>query len=157
MIKHIEIVDVEKRDEYVKRFTSQVRRFRYMGFMVIIIDAVIIALLIGAFITGATTVKNMSMAMAMVAVFSIPFLMMNFNRSWQLGSDVETDRVQVYTGRISKIKKETKGRKTFLILTVDKVQFKINEEYCSGIEMDAKVSVVAGINSNVPVSIFPAE
>ena len=157
MIKHIEIVDSEKRDEYVKRFTSQVRRFRYMGFMVIIIDAAIIAMLIIAFITGATTAKNMGMAMAMVAVFSIPFLMMNFNKSWQLGSDVETDRVQVLTGRISKIKKETKGKKAFLILTVDRVQFKIKEEYCSGVEMDAKVSIVEGISSKIPIALFPAE
>lgn len=157
MIKHIEIVDGERREEYVKRFRSQVKRFRNMGFLIVLIDIVLVALLVTSYMTGRSTAMTLGMSVALVAVFSIPFMMMNFNKSWQLGSDAETDRIQVLTGRVSKIKKETKGKRKFLIITMDKVDYKINEDYCSGVDIDKKIAIATGISSRVPVEITVAE
>ncbi len=157
MIKHIEIVDGEKREEYVRRFLSQVKRFRYMGFLVVAIDAAITAMLVVSYASGTTTAMTLGMSMAMVAVVSIPFMMMNFNKSWQLGSDAGTDRVQVLTGHVSKIKKETRRGKTYLVLTVDRENFQISQEYCTGVDVNAKVAITVGISSKVPVSITAVE
>ena len=157
MIKHIEIVEGDKRQEYIRRFQSQARRYKYMGFMVVGIIAVITALLVTSYATGTSTAMTLGMSMALLAVFSIPFMMMHFNKSWQLGADTETDRVQVLTGRISKIKKETKGKKTFLVITMDRVDYKINEEHCSGVDVDRKVAIVTGISSKVPVEVTAVE
>lgn len=157
MIKHIEIVETDKREEYVRRFHSHVRRFRYMGFMVVLIDAVVTALLVLSYVTKNSTAMTLGMSMALLAVFSIPFIMMNFNKSWQLGSDAQTDRVQVLTGRVMKIKKETRRGRAYLTLTVDRENFHIKEEYCTGIDIDAKVAIIVGISSKVPIAVAAVE
>jgi len=157
MIKHIEIVEGERHEKYIKRFLSQVRRFRYMGFMVVGIVIAVSGLLAVSYATGRSTAMTLGFSMALVAVFSVPFMMMYFNKSWQLGSDSQTDHVQVLTGRVSLIKKESKGRKNYLILTVDNQVFTINEEYCSGVEKDKKVAITVGISSKVPVEVSAVE
>lgn len=157
MIKHIEIVDVKKREQFSKRFLSQVRRFRYMGFIVIMVDALITALLVSSYVAGKSTKLALGMSMAMVALLTVPFMIIFFNKSWQLGADAETDHVQVLTGRVEKIKKETKGRKTYLVLTVDRQEFKINEDYCVGVDVGVKVAITVGISSKVAVEVAAVE
>jgi hypothetical protein len=93
------------------------------------------------------------MSMAMVALLTVPFMIIFFNKSWQLGADAETDHVQVLTGRVEKIKKETKGKKTYLTLTVDRQLFTINEEYCTGVDVGVKVAITIGISSKVAVEV----
>lgn len=157
MIKHIDIVDGERREQLARRFLSQVRRFRYMGFIVIMIDAAITALLVFSYVSGKSTKLALGMSMAMVALLTVPFMIIFFNKSWQLGADAETDHVQVLTGRVEKIKKEPKGKKTYLVLTVDRQNFTINEEYCKGVDIGVKVAITMGISSKVAVEIAPVE
>lgn len=157
MIKHIDIVDGERREQLSRRFLSQVKRFRYMGFIVIMIDAAITALLIFSYVSGKSTKLALGMSMAMVALLTVPFMIIFFNKSWQLGADAETDHVQVLTGRVEKIKKEPKGKKTYLVLTVDRQNFTINEEYCKGVDIGVKVAITVGISSKVAVEIAAVE
>ena len=157
MIKHIDIVDGERREQFSNRFLSQVRRFRYMGFIVILIDAGITTLLVTSYVTGKSTKLALGMSMAMVALLTVPFMIIFFNKSWQLGADAETDHVQVLTGRVEKIKKEPKGKKTYLVLTVDRQNFTINEEYCKGVDVGVKVAITVGISSKVAVEVAAVE
>lgn len=157
MIKHIDIVDGERREQLSRRFLSQVRRFRFMGFVVIMIDAAITALLVFSYVSGKSTKLALGMSMAMVALLTVPFMIIFFNKSWQLGADAETDHIQVYTGRVEKIKKEAKGKKNYLVLTVDKQNFTINEEYCKGVDIGVKVAITVGISSKVAVEIVAVE
>ncbi|HPS56888.1 MAG TPA: hypothetical protein PK514_02180 [Spirochaetota bacterium] len=157
MIKHIDIVDGERREQFSHRFISQVRRFRYIGFMVIMADAALTALLVTSYVTGKSTKLALGMSMAMVALLTVPFMIIFFNKSWQLGADAETDHLQVLTGRVEKIKKEVKGKKTYLVLTVDKQNFTINEEYCKGVDVGVKVAITVGISSKVAVDVAAVE
>ncbi len=157
MNKYIEIVEDKDKEMVVNRFKNKIKHYKRIGSAFILADAIIIALLIIAYISGKSNAMNIGIFLAVVAVFTIPFIMFSFNKVWQLGSDIESARVQVVSGRVDKIKNEAVRKRKYYIVFMERCEIKIDEDYCEPFTVNDKINISLGISSKVAVSAVKAE
>ncbi len=152
MNKYIEIVEDKDKEMVIHRFKNKIKYYKYFGGAFIIGDAVVIVLMIIAYATGQTNPMNIGIFLAVVAAFTIPVIMSRFNTVWQLGSDIESQRVQVLSGNIDKIKTEIVRKRKYNIFFMGRFQIRIDDEYCEPIAVNDKVNISQGISSKIPIS-----
>ncbi len=152
MNKYIEIVEDKDKDLVIRRFKNKIKYYKYIGSAFIIADAVVIVLVFIAYAAGQTNPMNIGIFLAVVAAFTIPVIMSRFNTVWQLGSDIESQRVQVLSGKIDKIKTETVRNRKYNIFFMGRLEIRIDDEYCEPIAVNDKVNISQGISSKVPIS-----
>lgn len=156
MIKRIEIVEDKDKELVEHRFRNKIRHYKYIGSAVIAADAVAIVLLIIALVAGKSNGMNVGIFLAVIAAFTIPVIMSSFNKVWQLGSDIESQRVQVLTGKIDKMKVEVVRKRKYNIFFMDRIEIKIDDEYCEPVALNDKINVMQGISSKIAISATKA-
>lgn len=157
MNKYIEIVEDKNRELVVNRFKNKIKHYKYIGSAFILADAIVIVLLIIAYISGKSNAMNIGIFLAVVAVFTIPFILFSFNKVWQLGSDIESERVQVISGRVDKIKNEAVRKRKYTIVFMERCEIKIDDDYCEQFNVNDKINISLGISSKVAVSAIKIE
>ena len=157
MHKYIEIVEDKDKDLVIHRFRNKIRYYKFIGGAVILADALVIAMLIVAYVLGATNAMNIGIFMAVVAAFTIPVIMSSFNKVWQPRSDIESNRVQVLSGRVDKMKTEIVRKRKYNIVFMDRLEIKIDDEYCDPFSVDDKINISQGISSKIAISTLKIE
>jgi len=152
MNKYIEIVEDKDKELVVHRFKNKIKYYKYVGSAFVLGDAIVIALCIVALAFKKSNAMNIGMFLAVVAVFTIPFIMSNFNKVWQLGSDIESNRVQVVSGRIDKMKTEVVMKRKYNIFFMERNEIRIDDEYCGPFEANDKINISRGISSKVAIA-----
>ena len=152
MNKYIEIVEDKDKEMVVHRFRNKIRYYKYIGSAFVLGDALVIALCALAVVLKKSNAMNIGIFLAVVAAFTIPFIMSSFNKVWQLGSDIESNRVQVVSGRIDKLKTEIVRKRKYNIFFMERNEIRIDDEYCEPALVDDKISISRGISSRVPIS-----
>ncbi len=151
MIKRIEIVEDKDKELVLHRFKNKIRYYKYIGSLVVFGDAAVIALLVTALVFKKSNAMNVGIFLAVVAAFTIPVIMFSFNKVWQLGSDIESQRVQILTCRVDRIKVETVRKRKFNIFFVDRKEIRIDDEYCEPIAVNDRINITQGISSRIPI------
>jgi len=152
MNKYIEIVEDKDKDMVIHRFKNKIKHYKYTGSAFIAADAIVIVMLIIAYIAHATNAMNIGIFLAVVGAFTIPMIMSRFNTVWQLGSDIDSKRVQVICGRVDKIKTEVIRKRKYNIFFMERNEIRIDDEYCEPISVDDKVNISRGISSKIAIS-----
>lgn len=157
MNRYIEILDDTNRDMIVERFRQNIKHYRKNVTVLLIGDAIVLALVFMAYSFGKSNAMNIAIFIAVVAAFTIPPIMSSLNKMWQLGSDVESGRVQVVSGTIDKIKTESARKRKYNIIIMDRNNFHVDDIYCENIREGGKVNLSLGISSKVVVSAVNIE
>jgi len=157
MNRYIEILDDRNRDMIFERFRNKIKHYRSVAAIFLIGDAVILTLVFFAYASGKSNGVNIAIFIAVVAVFTIPYIMSSLNKVWQLGSDIESGRIQVVSGTIDKIKTETVRKVNYNLIFIERDKFRIDEIYCDNIRENGKVNISVGISSKIPVSAVNVE
>jgi len=152
MNKYIEIVEDKDREMIEHRFKNKIRYFKFNGSVIIIVDAVLVILLIIAYALKKSNAMNIGIFLAVVAAFTIPLIMSSFNKVWQLGSDIESKRVQIVSGRVDKIKSEIVRKRKYNIYFMERSEIKIDDVYCDQIAVNDKINITQGISSKIAIS-----
>jgi len=151
MLKRIEIVEDKDKELVLHRFKNKIKYYKKVGGAVVLGDALVIALLSVALVFKKSNAMNVGIFLAVVAAFTIPVIMFSFNKVWQLGSDIESKRVQIITCRVDKIKVEIKGKRKYNVFFVERKEIHIDDEYCEPIAVNDKIDVTQGISSRIPI------
>ena len=157
MNRYIEILDDTNKEMIVERFKLKIKHYRNNVAMFVIGDAVVLTLVFLAYSFGKSNAMNIAIFIAVVAAFTIPPILSSLNKMWQLGSDVESGRVQMVSGIIDKIKTEKKGKGQYNIIIMDRSNFRVDDIYCENIKENSKVNIALGISSKIAVSAINAE
>ena len=152
MNKYIEIVEDKDKEMVVHRFKNKIKYYKYMGSAFVLGDAIVIALCVIALVLGKSNAMNIGIFLAVVAAFTIPFIMSSFNKVWQLGSDIESNRVQVVSGRIDKMKTEVVRKRKYNIFFMERNEIRIDDDYCDPVAVNDKINISRGISSKIPIS-----
>ncbi|HNX23776.1 MAG TPA: hypothetical protein PKG60_06980 [Spirochaetota bacterium] len=152
MNKYIEIVEDKDKEMVVHRFRNKIRYYKYIGSAVVLGDAIVIALCAIAVFFKKSNAMNIGIFIAVMAAFTIPFIMSSFNKVWQLGSDIESNRVQVVSGRIDKIKTEIIRKRKYNIIFMERSEIRIDDDYCDQFAVNDKINISQGISSKIPIS-----
>jgi len=152
MNKYIEIVEDKDKEMVVHRFRNKIRYYKYIGSAFVMGDGIVIVLLAIAYATGKSNAMNIGIFIAVVAALTIPFIMSSFNKVWQLGSDIESNRVQVVSGRIDKMKTEVVRKRKYNIFFMERNEIRIDDDYCEPVTVNDKISISRGISSKVAIS-----
>lgn len=153
MEKFIDIVEDKDKEIFNRRFNNKIRYYKRIAASIIAADFILIVLMAVAYISGQTNPMNIGIFMAVVAVFTIPFIMSSLNRVWQLGSDIMSGRVQVLSGRVDKIKTEVKMKRKYNLLFMERTEIKVDDDYCEPFSVSDRINIVQGISSKIPVSV----
>jgi hypothetical protein len=156
MNKYIEIVEDNDKEMVLHRFKNKIRYYKYTGSAFVLGDAVVIVLCGIAVALKKTNAMNIGIFLAVVAAFTIPFIMSSFNKVWQLGSDIESNRLQILSGRVDKIKTETVRKRKYNIFFMDRFEIRIDDEYCEPVAVNDKINISQGISSKIPISAVKA-
>lgn len=157
MNRYIEILDDTNRDMIVDRFRHKIKHYRKNVSIFLIGDAIVLTLVFIAYSLGKSNAMNIAIFIAVVAAFTIPPIMSSLNRVWQLGSDIESGRIQVVSGIIDKIKTETVRKRKYNIIIIDRSNFRVDDIYCENIREGLKVNLSLGISSKIAVSAVNVE
>ncbi len=152
MNKYIEIVEDKDKEMVVHRFRNKIKYYKYVGSAFILGDAIVIALCAVALAFEKSNAMNIGIFLAVIAAFTIPFIMSSFNKVWQLGSDIESNRVQVVSGRIDKMKTEVVRKRKYNIFFMERNEIRIDDDYCEPFSVDDKINIARGISSKIPIS-----
>lgn len=152
MNRYIEILDDTNKDMIVERFRHKIKHYRNNVAVFLIGDAIVLTLVFMAYSFGKSNAMNIAIFIAVVAAFTIPPIMSSLNKMWQLGSDVESGRIQVVSGTIDKIKTETVRKTKYNIIFIDRANFRVDDIYCENIQENSKVNIALGISSKIAVS-----
>ncbi len=152
MNKYIEIVEDKDKEMVLRRFKNKIRYYKYIGSAFVMGDGIVIVLLAIAYVTGKSNAMNIGIFIAVVAALTIPFIMSSFNKVWQLGSDIESNRVQVVSGRIDKMKTEVVRKRKFNIFFLERNEIRIDDDYCDPVSAGDKINISRGISSKVAIS-----
>jgi hypothetical protein len=157
MSRYIEILEDTNRDIIVERFRQKIKHYRSTVLFFIFGDALVLTLVFLAYYTGRSNAMNIAIFIAVVAAFTIPPIMSSLNKIWQLGSDIESGRIQVVSGTIDKIKTETIKKIKYNIIFIERDKYRIDDIYCENIKENHKVNISLGISSKIPVSAVNLE
>jgi len=152
MNKYIEIVEDKDKEMVIHRFKNKIKYYKYIGSAFVAGDAIVIALCAVALILKKSNAMNIGIFIAVVAAFTIPFIMSSFNKVWQLGSDIESNRVQVVSGRIDKMKTEIVRKRKYNIFYIERNEIRIDDDYCDQVAANDKINISRGISSKVAIS-----
>lgn len=152
MNKYIEIVEDKDKEMVEHRFKNKIKYYKYIGSAFVLGDAIVIALCVIALALGKSNAMNIGIFIAVIAAFTIPFIMSSFNKVWQLGSDIESNRVQVVSGRIDKMKTEVVRKRKYNIFFMERNEIRIDDDYCDPVAINDKINISRGISSKIPIS-----
>lgn len=154
MNKYIEIVDDKDKEMVIHRFRNKIKYYKYIGTAFVGGIAFVIVLLGIAYAMGKSNAMNIGIFLAVVAAFTIPFIMSSFNKVWQLGSDIESQRVQIVSGKIDKIKTEIVRKRKYNIIFMGRSEIRIDDDYCEPFAVNDRINIVRGISSKIAISAF---
>jgi uncharacterized membrane protein len=152
MNKYIEIVEDKDREQYLHRFKNKIRYYKYIGSAFIIGDGIVIVMVSVAYALGKSNAMNIGIFMAVVAALTIPVIMSCFNKVWQLGDDILSERVQVVSGRVDKLKTEVVRKRKYNIVFMERNEIRIDDDYCEPFEVNDKINIARGISSKIAIS-----
>jgi len=152
MHKYIEIVDEKDKELVIHRLKNKIKYYKYIGSAFVFGDAAVVVLLVIAYVSGRSNAMNIGIFIAVVAAVTIPFIMSSFNKVWQLGSDILSERVQVLSGRVDKMKFEIVRKRKYNIVFMERNEIRIDDDYCEPFAVNDKVNISRGISSKIAVS-----
>lgn len=157
MNRYIEILEDNNRDMIIERFREKIKHYKTIAAIFLFGDALVLILVFLAYKFGKSNAMNIAIFIAVVAAFTIPYIMSSLNKMWQLGSDIESNRIQIVSGTIDKIKTETVRKVKYNIIFIERNKFNIDDKYCENISDNSRVNIALGISSKVPVSAVIVE
>jgi len=151
MNERIDIPEGEDKALYSQRFRETAKRYKITGWVIALSDIILIILIMGSYISGKSSRMDLTITVAILCVLTFPFIFSAFNKGSQLISDIESDRVQVVTGNVTKIKKEKKRGTTVRVINLDRAKININEKYCDDFSVNDRIQVIRGISSRIAI------
>ncbi|HOP64205.1 MAG TPA: hypothetical protein PK358_07715 [Spirochaetota bacterium] len=151
MNERIDIPDGEEKILYTERFREIAKSFKRKGWLFVIIAFIITIIIIASYTTGRVSAMDLTITVAIMSVLSFPFILSAFNKGSQLISDIESDRVQIVTGIVTKIKSEKKRSRTLKLLILDRAKIYIDEKYCKEFQENDRIRIVRGVSSRIAV------
>ncbi|HOK03279.1 MAG TPA: hypothetical protein PKX79_12140 [Spirochaetota bacterium] len=151
MNERIHTPEEDEKSLYTERFEKIAKSFKRKGLLVVAIDILLTVIIAIAYASGKSSSMDLTITIALLSVFTFPFIFSFLNKSSQLMSDIESNRVQIVTGEVLKIKEEQKGNKTFKLLIMDRAKILIDSRFCSDFKENDRIRIIRGVSSKVPV------
>ncbi len=152
MNERIDIPDGEEKILYTERFRQTSKNFKRKGWLFVLADLIVVVIIIASYTSGRSSAMDLTITVAILSVLTIPFMLSAFNKGSQLISDIESDRVQIVTGVVTKIKSEKKRGKTLKLLMLERTKIYIDGKYCGEFKENDRIRIVRGVSSRIAVS-----
>lgn len=155
MNERIDIPEGEEKILYTERFRKIAKSFKRKGWLFVTGDLIVTVIIIASYISGRSQKIDLTITIAILSVLTFPFIFSAFNKGSQLISDIESERVQVVTGVVSKIRSEKKHNRTLKLLQMDRARITIDEKYCKEFKENDRIRVIRGVSSRIAVYAEP--
>lgn len=151
MNERIDIPEGEEKALFAERFLKIAKLYKRKGWLFVIIDLIVATVIIISYASGKSQKIDLTITIAILSVITFPFIFSAFNKGSQLISDIESERVQIVTGTVTKIKTEKKRRITLKELHLDRAKIHIDEKFCGEFRENDRIRIIRGVSSKVAV------
>ncbi len=151
MNERIDIPEGEDKALYAERFRTIAKVYKRKGWLFVLGDLIVGILIIGSYASGRSQKIDLTITIAIMSVLTFPFIFSAFNKGSQLISDIESERVQIVTGIVTKIKTEKKRGLTLKELHLDRAKIHIDVKFCNEFQENDRVRIIRGVSSRIAV------
>ena len=155
MNERIDIPEGEDKTLYTDRFRKIAKVYKRKGWLFLIGDLIVTIIIIASYASGKSQKIDLTITIAILSVLTFPFIFSAFNKGSQLISDIESERVQIVTGIVTKIKTEKKRGLTLKELHLDRAKIHIDEKYCKEFRENDRIRIIRGVSSRIAVFAEP--
>ncbi len=151
MNERIDIPEGDDKILYAERFRNIAKVYKRKGWLFVIGALIVTVIIIASYASGKSQKIDLTITIALLSVLTFPFIFSAFNKGSQLISDIESERVQIVTGTVTKIKTEKKRRITLKELHLDRAKIHIDEKFCKECQENDRIRIIRGVSSRVAV------
>lgn len=151
MNERIDIPEGEEKILYVERFRKIAKVYKRKGWLFLLGDLAVTVIIIASYASGKSQKIDLTITIAILSVLTFPFIFSSFNKGSQLISDIESERVQIVTGIVTKIKTDRKRGLTLKELHLDRAKIHIDEKYCKEFQENDRIRIIRGVSSRIAV------
>ncbi len=151
MNERIDIPEGEDKILYTGRFREIAKVYKRKGWLFLLGDLIVTIIIIASYASGKSQKIDLTITIAIMSVLTFPFIFSAFNKGSQLISDIDSERVQIVTGTVTKIKTEKKRGLTLKELHLDRAKIYINEKYCNEFNENDRIRIIRGVSSRIAV------
>lgn len=155
MNERIDIPEGEEKILYTERFRQLSKSYKRKGWLFVLGDLIVTVLIIVSYSGGRSSKMDLTITVAILSVLTFPFIFSAFNKGSQLISDIESERVQIVTGFVTRIKTEKKRGVTLKLLILDRAKIYIDEKYCKEFKDNDRIRIIRGVSSRIAVYAEP--
>lgn len=155
MNERIDIPEGEEKVLYTERFRQIATVYKRKGWLFVLGDLIVTVIIIASYASGRSSKMDLTITIAILSVLTFPFIFSAFNKGSQLISDIESERVQIASGIVTKIKTEKKRGITLKLLILDRAKIYIDEKYCREFKENDRIRIVRGVSSRIAVYAEP--